>query len=262
VDIGPGTVHHVRHQINFHEKEDIMTLQSKRVVVVGGTSGIGLAVTRAAHGEGAEVVVASARQSSVDSALEEFHGDVSAQTLDVSDVAAVAAFFGEVGAFDHLAYTAGDALVTMPLSELDIEKARSSFQIRFFGALSVVGAAAPHIRDGGSITLTSGASSVRPRPGGMLRSSVCGAVESLTRALAVELAPIRVNAVRPGVVRSPLWVEMDEAEREQMYQNVGNSLLVGHVGETDELARAYTYCMLQTFATGSVLNVDGGLVLV
>lgn len=239
-----------------------MTLQSKRVVVVGGTSGIGLAVTRAAHDAGAEVVVASAKQSSVESALEEFHSEVTGWTLDVSDVAAVDAFFGEVGEFDHLVYTAGDPLVTMPISELDIEKARASFQIRFFGVLSVVGSAASHIRNGGSITLTSGASSVRPRPGGMLRSSVCGAVESLTRALAVELAPIRVNAVRPGVVRSPLWVEMDEAERDQMYKNVGASLLVGHVGEIDELARAYTYCMTQTFATGSVLNVDGGLVLV
>jgi NAD(P)-dependent dehydrogenase (short-subunit alcohol dehydrogenase family) len=87
-------------------------------------------------------------------------------------------------------------------------------------------------------------------------------VEALTRALAVELAPIRVNAVSPGVVRSPLWAEMAEVEREQMYRRMAESLPVGHVGEPEEIAHAYLYCMTQTFATGSVLTVDGGTVLV
>jgi NAD(P)-dependent dehydrogenase (short-subunit alcohol dehydrogenase family) len=91
---------------------------------------------------------------------------------------------------------------------------------------------------------------------------VCGAVEGLTRALAVEPAPLRVNAVCPGVVRSPLWSPMDDADRQQLFQTAAASLPVGHVGETDEVALAYLYCMHQTFATGTAITVDGGTVLV
>jgi NAD(P)-dependent dehydrogenase (short-subunit alcohol dehydrogenase family) len=175
---------------------------------------------------------------------------------------AVESFFAEVRELDHLVYTAGEALVLMPLADLDIDQARSFFQTRYFGALSVVRAAAPHIRAGGSITLTTGAAGARPRAGWSVGASVCGAVEALTRALAVELAPMRVNAVCPGVVRSPLWAEIAEVEREQMYRDISRSLPVRHVGETEEIAHAYLYCMTQTFATGSVLTVDGGTVLV
>lgn len=239
-----------------------MTLASKRVVIVGGTSGIGFATARAALDAGAEVVVASAKQSSVDRALGQLPSGTTGRALDVSDFTAVESFFADVGEMDHLVYTAGEALIVMPLAELDIDQARSFFQTRYFGALSVVRAAAPHIRAGGSITLTTGAAGHRPRPGWSVGASVCGAVEALTRALAVELAPVRVNAVCPGVVRSPLWAEMDKAEREQMYRGMAASLPVGHVGEPEEIAHAYLYCMAQTYATGSVLTVDGGHVLV
>jgi NAD(P)-dependent dehydrogenase (short-subunit alcohol dehydrogenase family) len=239
-----------------------MTLSSKRVVVIGGTSGIGLATARAAIQAGAELLIASDKQSSVDRALGELGAGARGQTLDVSDVSAVNSFFKEVGELDHLVYTAGESLLLMPLAKLDIDAARNFFQIRYFGALSVVAAAAPYIRAGGSITLTTGIANVRPHPGWSIGASVLGAVESLTRALAVELAPIRVNAVSPGVVRSPLWADMGEVEREQLYKSIGDSVLVGHVGETEEIANAYLYCMTQTFASGSVITVDGGTVLV
>jgi NAD(P)-dependent dehydrogenase (short-subunit alcohol dehydrogenase family) len=232
------------------------------MVIVGGTSGIGFATARAALDAGAEVLVASAKQSSVDRALGQLPSGATGRALDVSDISAVESFFTDVGELDHLVYTAGEALVLMPLAELDVDQARSFFQTRYFGALSVVRAAAPHIRAGGSITLTTGVASARPRPGWSVGASVCGAVEALTRALAVELAPVRVNAVSPGVVRSPLWAGMAEVEREQMYRGMAESLPVGHVAETDEIAHAYLYCMTQTFATGSILTVDGGAVLV
>jgi NAD(P)-dependent dehydrogenase (short-subunit alcohol dehydrogenase family) len=87
-------------------------------------------------------------------------------------------------------------------------------------------------------------------------------MNALTRALAVELAPIRVNAVSPGVVRSPLWSAMPPAERDDFYQQTGQSLPVGRVGEVEEIAQAYLFCMTQQFATGSVFTVDGGSVLV
>jgi NAD(P)-dependent dehydrogenase (short-subunit alcohol dehydrogenase family) len=238
------------------------TMDGKKVVIIGGTSGIGLATAHAACEAGADVLVVSAKQSSVDRALAELPAGTSGRTLDVFDVAAIRSFFAEVGEFDHLVYTAGESLVLMPLTELDMNQARTFFQTRYFGALATVAAATPHLRTGGSITLTTGVAADRPRPGWSIGASVCGAVDALTRALAVELAPIRVNAVCPGVVRSPLWRDMSEADQEQMYDSISLSVLVGHVGETDEIAQAYLYCMTQTYATGSVLTVDGGAVLV
>jgi NAD(P)-dependent dehydrogenase (short-subunit alcohol dehydrogenase family) len=92
-------------------------------------------------------------------------------------------------------------------------------------------------------------------------ASVCGAVESLTRALAVELAPIRVNAVCPGIVRSPLWDPMPQASRDQMYRDTAASIPAGRVGEVGDIAQAYLFCLTQPYATGTVLTIDGGFAL-
>jgi NAD(P)-dependent dehydrogenase (short-subunit alcohol dehydrogenase family) len=133
--------------------------------------------------------------------------------------------------------------------------------VRYFGALWAAHAAAPQLRPGGSITLTTGTAGRRPFPGLAVAASVCGAIESLTRALAVELAPIRVNAVCPGLVRSPLWDAMSEATRDQLFRDTAASIPAGRIGEPDDIARAYLYCLTQPFATGSILIVDGGTIL-
>ncbi len=119
-----------------------------------------------------------------------------------------------------------------------------------------------HIRTGGSIVLTTGIASLRPRKGWAFGASVCGAMEGLTRALAVELAPIRMNAVSPGVVRTNLWQNMTEQERESMYEAIGKSLPVGRVGEPEDIARAYVFLMEDGFSTDQIVVVDGRTVLV
>src|SRR6185312_5334129 len=172
------------------ERQNVMDLHGQRVVILGGTSGIGLATAKAAARCGAEVTV------------------VSRQPADLTDQALVCRLFGDLGDIDHLVFTAGEPLALMDMAALNLDKAREFFALRYFGALWAVHAAAPHLQPGGSITLTTGIASRRPGPGWAVAASICGAVESLTRALAVELAPIRVNAVCPGVVRSPLWASM------------------------------------------------------
>jgi NAD(P)-dependent dehydrogenase (short-subunit alcohol dehydrogenase family) len=239
-----------------------MDLHSQRVVVLGGTSGIGLATAQAAARRGAEVVVVSGRQASVDRALAELPAGASGRAADLTDSRRVRALFGELDDFDHLVFTAGEPLELVKLADMDVDQARQLFGLRYFGALTAVQAAMPHLRPGGSITLTSGIASDRPGPGWSLGASVCGAVEALTRALAVELAPIRVNAVSPGVVRSPLWSAMDEAERERLYEETGAAIPAGRVGEVTDIAQAYLFFLSQPFATGTVLTVDGGAVLV
>ena len=120
----------------------------------------------------------------------------------------------------------------------------------------------PHIRKGGSIVLTTGIAGQRPQKGWVVAASVCGSIEALTRALAIELAPIRVNAVSPGVVRTNLWQSMSAAEREHLFESVGKSLPVGRVGEPHDIAQAYVFLMQEGASTGQTLVVDGGTVLV
>ncbi|HWE68560.1 MAG TPA: SDR family oxidoreductase [Acidimicrobiales bacterium] len=241
---------------------DDTDLHGQRIVVLGGTSGIGLATAHLAAAAGADVTVVSSRMASVDKALAELPAGTAGQAVDLTDAASVRTLFGDLGPVDHLVYTAGESLLVSPLDALDLEAARRFFDLRYFGALSAAQAAAPHLRAGGSITLTTGGALGRPRPGWSIAVSVLGAVDALTRALAVELAPVRVNAVCPGVVRSPLWSAMSDDERDEFYRTVGSGLLTGRVGEVADIARGYLSLITQPYATGSVLTLDGGGALV
>jgi NAD(P)-dependent dehydrogenase (short-subunit alcohol dehydrogenase family) len=238
-----------------------MDIHGQRVVVLGGTSGNGLATAKAAARLGAQVTVVSRRQVSVDRALADLPPGTCGRAADLTDTDHVRRLFDDLDSIDHLVFTAGEPLLTMSLDTLDLDKAREFFTLRYFSALWAVHVAMPHLRPGGSITLTSGIVSQRPGPDLAVVASVCGAVESLTRALAVELAPIRVNVVCPGIVRSPLWDSMPQASRDQMYRDTAASIPAGRVGEVGDIAQAYLFCLTQPFATGTVLTIDGGFAL-
>lgn len=238
------------------------TLQQSRIVIAGGTSGIGFAVAEAAANAGAEVIIASSNPQRLAQALERLPQGTHGETVDFTDELQVRALFSRVGAFDHLVYTAGESLLLQTLAELSIEDAQRAFEVRYWGALKAVKYAAPNLREGGSITLTSGVASSRPLPAWTVPSSILGAMESLTRALAVELAPLRVNAVAPGVLRTALWDNMSAADREGLYDHVAGKMPVRRVGEASDVAQTYLYLMQQGFGTGQVIVVDGGHVLV
>jgi NAD(P)-dependent dehydrogenase (short-subunit alcohol dehydrogenase family) len=187
---------------------------------------------------------------------------VAGQVVDLSDEPQVQALFEHAGAFDHLVFTAGEKLHLEPVTNMQLDAARGFFNLRFWGAFMAAKYGSPLIRPGGSITLTNGIAGLRPRKGWTVAASICGATEALTRALAVELAPIRVNAVCPGPVKTELWSEMPEAEREAMYRETAHRLPVGRVGEAQDLAQTYLYLMQEPYSTGQVIVVDGGAVLV
>ena len=149
-----------------------------------------------------------------------------------------------------------------PVLETEISAVRRFFEIRFWGAYASVKYGAPHIRPGGSIVLSSGGASQRPGPGWAAASSALGAMEALGRALAVELAPIRVNVVRPGMVRTEMWRAYPDAELKEMMRSTGKALLVGRIGESADVARTCVHLMEQEYATGTVITVDGGGLLV
>jgi NAD(P)-dependent dehydrogenase (short-subunit alcohol dehydrogenase family) len=239
-----------------------MSFDGQRIVVLGGSSGIGLAVAQAASHAGGTVMIASSNRARVDAALAALPAGAMGHALDLSDEAAVKDFFAGLGAIDHLVYTAGDKLQRGGLAATDMATARNFFGVRYFGAYMAAKYGRENIRAGGSIVFTSGTAGHRPRGGWALGASVCAAMEGLTRALAVELAPIRVNIVAPGLVKTPLWAAMPEADREALYQASAARLPVGHAGEANEVADAYLYLMRQTYCTGQVLVVDGGGLLV
>lgn len=237
-------------------------LEGQKVVVVGGGSGFGRATAIAAAAAGGTVVVLSRSRAGVDAALAQLPADAVGHEVDSLDRSALAAVFDDLGRIDHLVYTAGDEPVSGPITTLPIDDVRRAFDVRFFGALTAVQSAVDHLVPSGSITLTSGAATARPRSTSGTLASVCGATESLARALAVELAPIRVNVVRPGFTRTGMWDILDEAARGSLFASAAETSLVGHIGEPSEVARAYLYCLTQSYATGSVVTVDGGYGLV
>lgn len=237
-----------------------MGLDGQGVLVIGGGSGIGFAVAQAALADGARVTVASSHADKVAAAAAKLGPGAEGRTLDVTDEAAVAAFFAEGAGFDHVVFTAGDwgGARRGPLADLDLGAAADTFRVRFWGAVTVAKHAGPRLPPGGSLTLTDGMIAQRPSKGSSIATAMAGAIEHLTRGLAVELAPVRVNCVCPGLIRTGVWDSIPEDVREDRFAKLTARQLLPRIGEPDEAAQAYLYLMRGGYTTGQVLYVEGG----
>lgn len=228
-------------------------LAGARVVVVGGTSGIGLAVAVAARSRGADVVVASRSPERAAEVL----GDIPAVALDSTDGAQIEQAFAGLGALDHLVCTAASGfppgLFRAP--EADV---RALMEAKFWGQYRCARAAKDQIRAGGSIMLTSGIRSRRPLPGSGAFTVVNMAVEGMGRALALEIAPIRVNVLSPGVVDTPVFDGFAPDARIRHLEKAATQTTVGRVGTAGEVAELVLAVMTNGFVTGTVLDIDGG----
>ena len=230
-----------------------MQLAGKKVVVVGGSSGIGLATAELAKGEGAEVIIASRSAEKLNAAAAKL--GAKAIPTDVTSDDSVANLFRQCGPVDHVVVTAAQ-LKTGPFKSVSMDDVRSTMEGKFWGAWRVARAA--DIRAGGSLTLVSGFLSVRPRPNSAIVGAANGALESLTRSLALELAPVRVNCVSPGIIDTPIRAAMPEAARRDMLAKVAAALPVGRVGVGEDIARQILTFMTVGFASGSIVYLDGG----
>lgn len=242
--------------------KDQKSLDGKRVVLLGGSSGIGLATAKLASSEGAQVVLVSSSRSKLDDALKQLPQGAQGYAVDLTFEDNIKALFEKIGRFDHLMFSAGENLTLNKLESTNINQARDFFTLRFWASFASVKYGAPNINEYGSISLTSGTANARPGAGWSVASAICGAMEGLVRALAVELSPLRVNCVVPGVIRTPLWASLNPTDRDQLYSNVSANLLVKRVGEAEDVAKAFVYLMTQQFGTGQALVVDGGTLLV
>lgn len=235
-------------------------LTGKNVVVIGGTSGIGLATAIAASDLGASVWAAGRSKEHMEKAREASEGRIELVTADTHDEQSLLALFREVGKIDHLVSAATGANRTLkPFIEQTAEQFQEAFG-KLWGYGMVVRTGVPFLSKDGSITLVSGAPARKVKPNTSALSCVGGAVENLVRALAVELAPIRVNVVSPGIIDTALFDWMGEEKAERVAA-MTRGQLVERVGRPEEVASAVTYLMQNGYATGTTVDVDGGQLL-
>lgn len=237
----------------------VKTLSGARVVVVGGSSGIGKAVAEQAALAGADVVIGSRSKDKLDHAAKEIDG-ITTAVVDVTDENSVKAFFNTVGTLDHLVVCPGD-MATGSIYEMAAEDVRRCLDTKIVGQMLCVRHAGRKIAADGSITLIAGGAGYKPYPDMCITAAANVAISGLGRSLAVELAPIRVNVVVAGMIDTPLWWGLPEDARMALFEQTAKATPVGRIGQPDDVATMVRQSMENTFVTGSVLHVDGGAVL-
>lgn len=236
-----------------------MSLKDQTVVILGGSSGIGLATAKAALAEGAKVIITGRSRDRLESARAALETDVRAVALDVTDEAGTRALFAGFDHVDHVFITAGTVAFDPKLAP-DSTSLRTAIDMRFWGAMYAAKYAAPKMGTGGSITFMSGTTSIRPLPGASVATASCAAVEAFARSLAVDLAPIRVNTIQPGLVDTP-FLDILGDQRDAIIADYSRRLPVKRPGRPEEIADAVLFLMKNGFVTGITLTVDGGGIL-
>jgi len=237
------------------------SLMGKKIVVVGGSSGIGLGVAAAALARGAELVIIGRSQDKLLRAQQALGDDgrVRTVTADMMREAEIAAAFAGAGAFDHLVSTAGTPPPGDPIGETDVENVRRFIDNKLIGTVLLAKQAMKTLRVGGSMTFTSGINKDRPPvPGGAVVSAIAGSFSYLARALSLELAPTRVNVVSPGWVDTPMFDELVGDAKAGYFESMAARLPIGRIAKPVDVAPAYLYAMESDFTTGETIHIDGG----
>ncbi len=235
-------------------------MKGQKIVVVGGSSGLGLAIAQATAKLGAEVIIAGRSKAKLEKARQTI-GPAEIRILDVTKETELAQGFSSIGPFDHLVTTAADFIMG-PFTIMETREAKRFFDSKFWGQYCAAKYAVPHMRKGGSITFFCGFRSQRPMMHFSAGAAINAAIEGLTRALALELAPLRVNAISPGNIITPVWDVVPEKERMAQFQEEARKLPVRRIGQPEDIAQAALFLMQCGFTTGSVVHVDGGIRLI
>ena len=236
---------------------DPSTLAGRTLVVFGGSSGIGLALARAARAEGARVVAVGRDRARLDAAARAVVG-LETAVADIADEAHVAAFFRDLGALDHLVVTAGAVVAPAALATLDFAPARAAMETKLIGSLHAAKHAAPRLRAGGSIGFTSGMLARKVTANAIVKTVINAGLEAAVRQLARELAPLRVYGVSPGPVDTPNWGTLSDDDRRARAAKFAATLPVGFMASADDTAQAYLFAMQARALTGTVIDLDSG----
>ncbi|MFE2642669.1 SDR family oxidoreductase [Streptomyces nigra] len=234
------------------------TLQGKTVLVVGRGSGISRAIVDAAIAEGARVIAAGRNREALEAAYKET--SVSVESVDVTDENSIVALAETLGSVDHVVSTAS-ARAKGALGELSAEAILTSFRTKAVGPIILAKHFAPRMPATGSFVMFSGVSALRPEPGFLAVGATNGAVDTVVRSLAVELAPIRVNAISPGTVDSGAWDGLRESKA-PFFEKMAAANPVRRIGAPEDIAQAVIFALTNTFMTGVSMAIDGGQPLV
>jgi NAD(P)-dependent dehydrogenase (short-subunit alcohol dehydrogenase family) len=233
----------------------MQSLENKKVLVVGGSSGIGLAAAALALNAGAKVTIASRDRARLDGAVKKLGPGSDGRVLDTTDQSSVDAFFTADPTWDHVVASAGAGGRGF-LPELAMERAFAAMDAKFWGYFRI--ARAVRLPPDGSLTFVSGQLSQIPSRGATLVSAINAAIEGMTRGLAVDLAPTRVNTICPGVIDTPLWDQLPPDARKALYDKQAETLLTRRIGQPEDVAEAILAAMTNRFMTGTVMMVEGG----
>jgi NAD(P)-dependent dehydrogenase (short-subunit alcohol dehydrogenase family) len=237
------------------------SLEGQIVVVVGASSGMGLATAAAARAAGARVTIVARDRARLDEARASLDGGVEVAALDAADADAVADLFSRFDRVDHVASFTGEQPVGS-VGETTHDQYQRALDARVWAARNLCAAAAPLMPDTGSFTFCSGVSAWRPRPGRAAGAAATAGLESYARGMAVELAPRRVNTVCPGSFDTPVLDRAFGERKLEALQPYLSTLPLGRLGKPEELAHAVLFLMTNGYVTGTVLHVDGGSLLI
>lgn len=233
-------------------------LKNQNVVMIGSSSGVGLAVAKLIAAQGARITIASRSRDRLENAAKEIGGDVQISTVDTLEEGSVKDFFANLSDIDHLLCFAGDTMGGGVLSA-DIATARNAMESKFWGQFYVGRYGGPKIKPSGTLTFTSGSG---PRPHQAIATVAANAgVSLLAESLAKELAPVRVNVVAPYYIDTPMWAAMPLSERQQLFERVGKQLPIGRVATIDDVAPTYLHVIQSSYITGVTIPVNGGALL-
>lgn len=232
-----------------------MSLHGAHVVIVGGSTGIGLAAAQLVRQAGAAVTIAGRSTEKLVQAQKTL-GEARTVVADITDEVAVQSIFAGISHVDHVLISAG-TIISGALLQNDMANLRRIMDERIWGLTYVVRHAAPRMTQG-SITFTSGSLSSRPRPGTAMLTAALAGVEALAPALSIELAPVRVNAITPGLIDTPLLHDAYGAQRDTIVNSRAAVLPGKRIGAAAEVAQAIVMLMTNAYITGEVLHVDGG----
>jgi NAD(P)-dependent dehydrogenase (short-subunit alcohol dehydrogenase family) len=238
---------------------DIMPFDGQQVVIIGGSAGIGEATAKAFAAQGATVTITGRSKERLDQAVQRIGYPVLASEVDATDREALDAFFATIGTVDHLVLCASPGAVGIgPIAELDEASLRQAYEGKVFAHVKAIQAALPRLRRDGSVTIISAVSARVGAAGLAGIGGANGALEAMVPSLAVELGPLRVNAVSPGVIDTHWWNGMPADQRQAYFDAAGAVTPAGRVGQPEDVADAITYLAGASFITGTVLVCAGG----
>ncbi|MYS87925.1 SDR family oxidoreductase [Embleya scabrispora] len=232
------------------------SLADRRIVVVGAGSHTGRLLARDVSAAGAHVILAGPDPRKLEWTAGELGGPVDVVPVDLTDEDSIAALAAKVGRFDHLVSTAARP-ANGPLAELELAAVQDAFAAKVIGPLLLAKHLAPQVEPDGSFTFFSGVAAWRPAPARTVMATTNGALAFLVQALAVEIAPVRVNAISPGIVDTGSWDGLG-ADKDAFLRGVAQRNPARRVGTPDDLIRAVLFAIANPYVTGTVLHVDGG----